>query len=316
YLGDVTFTSDLELATDLVGTEVPPISVSPGPVQLSQAGAMRLGIIAVQNRTHSLQTLSVAPGPQLDTDPSIQVPAGGTVQMVVRAKAGTKAEINDTVVVTGSGVNVQVPVHGAAVLPPPVYLPATAMASATPAPVIGAAASFRPIAARPAIAAPVAAAPAQPDDLSLPAAPAENDDIANITRYARLEVAKVGRNSAELTCDFSKSPAARGYRVEAESIALDDQKQAVAKWNPMEGATIGLNAGTVTATLDGLIAGAEYVVRIVGLDAGGAIVSASSVAEVRTPSPEKQGHAGWVIAGLAILAGGGIWLWQRRKVSL
>jgi len=308
YTGDAEYTGEPGRATDLNGKEVAPIAVTPGPVELRQVGTMRVGMIQVQNRTDGERTVHVTAGPHLAANESVEAPAKGMAEIVVRAKPGEEGEIHDhvTVTVDAEGLKADIPVEAVAVLgqgqTPAASLPAETPVSAGAVGPIG---PTGPITA--------AAAPEELPEMTLPplasdlGTPAEQEAR---TPVSPLEVESLGKDEARVTCNFNSAAPVHSYRLEAQTLVLDAHGRAEAKWVPVAHATVEVNGPAVSADLKHLQPNALYLVRLLGLDQEGRIVAISSAGEVWTARAAPGGHWGWVALIGALLAGAAAWRWR------
>ena len=313
YTGDVEYTGNPERATDLNGQGLAPIAVTSGTVELRESGRMRIGTIYVENRTAGVQTLRLTAGPRLETDATTDVPAKGSAEIVVRGKGGD-GEIVDRVTVEGEGLKTDVPVHWA---PAPV---AEIEPQATPAGLPGA--SPAPAAGAPRLsqaASPVTPPAGMPDGTSFtwmslqPLAPDGEDAAGPVTGIpvVPLGIEGVRESAAIVTCIFKV--AAAGYRVETETVVLDAQHRIEAKWLPFADAKTEVKGTSFRAEMHNLQPGAQYVVRLVGLDGNGEVIETSSVGLVWTPMAMKRWNWAWAALGVVAVAGGvGTWVWRKR----
>jgi len=314
YMGDVEYTSDLERATDLVGSEVAPIVVAPGPIELLQAGNSRVGNIHVENRTDKPCTLRVIPGPVLITEAELIVPAKGSAEILVQAKPGKDAEIHDTVAVEGEGIRASVGVHAGAVQqiePAPMLISQAATPAQTPRPAPPADA----VAPAPAQAAPnIPVPPAFPDDLTpLPPSTSEETGQPMMMTVSQLGISMSRDDVARLQCRFPNAQAVRSWRVELETVGIDAHGKPAPKWVPYENATVTASGQTVTVDMAHLQPNALYVVRVTGADSSGKIVAFSSIGEIWTV-PAKRTYWRWILLTVVVLAAAGLWIWKRRAI--
>jgi hypothetical protein len=312
YTGDVEYTGDLTRATDLNGTEVAPVAVTSGTVELRAAGEMRVGTIHLENRTDGTRTLKVTAGPSLEADATVDVPGKGTAEIAVRAKG--EAEVLDHVTIEGEDVKADVPVHGAseeameeiaaenAAANAPAATPAGSpeMAAGGPAETAGGGAGSPP------------APTPTPDDgvqstMGLPPLELNTENAAGpgegMPVFA-LAIGRVWENEALVGCNFNGAGMARSYRLETQSVGLDAQGRPAAQWLPMANATLTMQGKFVIAKMEQLDPGTLYVVRLVGLDGQGDVVESSSPGGVWTVRAKGGWRWDWVGAGVVVAGGG------------
>ena len=305
YTGDVEYTGDLGRATDLTGKEVAPIAVPAGTLELIGTGIVRIGTIHVENRTDKALTLRVMPGPDLQADASIQAPAKGAAEIMVQTTVGEdRADIHSLVTIEGACEKLEVPVHaaplretvGSLAAPSSAGSPAQTPPPATVASGLGAE-----------VALPDASLPQLAADIEEPPAPESGVWVAPV------DIEIMGKDGARLTSNFKGAEPARTWRVEVQTVALDAQGTAQAKWSPFAGAMVKADGQSVSAELAHLAPNALYVVRLIGVDEQGRVVALSAAGQVWTARTGSGGHWGWVALGLAVLAGAGAWVWKRRQ---
>ena len=312
YTGDVEYTGNPDRATDLDGKGVGPITVTEGPVELKEAGSVRMGTIQVANRTNAARTLRVTAGPRLEADASVDAPAKGVAEIVVRAKPGEKGELQDHVTVEGEGVKADIPVHAAAM---PGQSPAVIAQRVM---VTGSAES--PTRAEP-VSAPIQAGADAPGnallaEMTLPPPVRDlGDSAASEGRMPvmALKVERVGEHEARVSCDFKAVAPAQTYSLEAQTVRLDANGRPEAIWQPFARAAVQANGQSVSAEMAHLLPNALYVVRLVGVDEQGKVVALSSSVQVWTVRPQSGGRWGWVAVGVAVLAGVGVWMRGKRR---
>jgi hypothetical protein len=310
YTGDIEYTGNLERATDLNGECVAPIAITTGTVELVGAGAIRIGTIQILNRTGTAKALNAKAGPALDVDAAVNVPANSTGVIEVRA-AGT-AEINDTVTVTGEGFQQVVAIHAAPPPPPEEVVDdqAPAVVSTPPA----GHASQRPANVADASEA---ANPAPADGMSDGGLPPmeqpdqDDDDSADVTLSWSLGIMDVTQSEAKLGCAFTGAKPASSYRLESESVKLDADGKPVPDWLPIDNVSVTSSGPLVAVDMRGLRPGAEYVIRLVGLDGQGNVIEASSVQQFITPGKDPWWTWQWGV--LALVGAAGWYGWQKWK---
>ncbi len=317
YTGDIEYTGNLDRATDLNGEGVGPLTVTTGTVQLIPAGAVRMGLLNLVNRTGKALTVKLTPGPGVQTDASVTVPANGGAG--INVQAGGTGAIEDHVTVEGEGLNEDVPVIAAAVDPSP-----APEAAATPAPAPTAAIVAERSPAPPqmtqvtndvAQAAPTAADNGLPP-MSLPPLDGGQENVQpEGIQMAPLQVGLVTETSAEVGCVFRGGVQAQSYRLELQGIGMDSQGRPVVKWIPFPGAAISLRGHAVIAQMPNLLAGTLYVVRIAGLDDQGDMIQVSSMQPIRTVAAPPPWWQRWEKEEvLLVVAGAGAWYWRMRKM--
>jgi hypothetical protein len=310
YTGDVQYTGAAGLATDLDGKGVGPVAVDPGPVELKEAGNVRMGIIHVKNRTPTARVLRVTPGPGLEADASVNVPPNDVAEISVSEKGRGNSEIDDHVMIEGENIKADVRVHAAGARPPAAPpLPAASGMLAEPGSVA--------IATPPAQVEPAPDGPGNNADLTLGTLPPLAPDLGNVAALQipmpTLEVERVSQTDARVTCDFRGAEPARSYHLEEERVVLDPHGKAVATWPLFKNARVAANGQNVSADLIQLRPSAHYVVRLVGVDDQGGVVAMSGPAEVWTARAPKRSYWGWVVGGLVILAGVGVRRQMKRR---
>jgi hypothetical protein len=127
-----------------------------------------------------------------------------------------------------------------------------------------------------------------------------------------LDIESVGVGEARVICDFKNARPVHTYRLEAQTVGLDAHGRPEAKWAPFARATMEVNGSSVSAELKHLQPNALYVVRLLGLDAQGAVVAVSSAGELWTARAADGGHWGWVMLGGAALVVG-VWGWRKWR---
>jgi hypothetical protein len=304
YTGDVQYTGSPGRATDVEGREVGPIAVTTGTVQLMDGGNMRLGTLELRNRTDVARTVRITPGPDLNADASVEVPAKGVVDIAVRAKPGELGAIADQVTLEGDDLKAVVPVYAAATQ--------VEMVHPSPAAKSSPASSLPPV--KPALAAASAMAAPAPVATSIAPMVAEADQSVPPEKgipVQALAIQKVEEHRAVVACNFKTGVPVTAYRLEAETLILDGHGQPRQKWVPLANGTVKVTGSSVTAELDDLRPDTLYIVRIVGLDDQGGILAISSSADLWTPRPPRRGYWGWAMLGLAAIAAAGAWRWWK-----
>jgi hypothetical protein len=281
---------------------------------LREQGAIRTGTIGLANRTDGPLTVRLTPGPQLDADPSAVVPAKGVAAISVRAKDREHGAIRDSVTITGDDLKVSIPVYAAAepdLEPAGEPSPEPSAPPAAPLPGPG----------RLAAAASAPAAPALPDapadsalvPISTPLAePADPGGAEPRIAIMPLAVGGAGQNAASVSCDIKGAAPVRAWRLEQQTVGIDTAGQPVAKWQPMANATVQVSGTTVSAALAGLMPGALYVVRLVGVDDQQRIVAITAAAPVWTLRATGGTHWLWLALATAALAFAA-WKWRAGR---
>jgi hypothetical protein len=280
YTGDVEYTSDLQAATDLAGQGLAPIVIDAGPVELRQEGPFRLGTIQIENQTGGARTFRVMAGPQVEADATVDAPANGVAEIAVRVKPGIAGAIRDHVTVQGEGVNQDIAVYAAAMAAPTADAVAVAPAQSPaptrmqPAAVIG----------NPAPSAVVAQNAPAFDEQDEDSEQGDNGsgDSAGLPIWP-VAIGKVEEHEAWVGSDFKGASGVQTYRVESQSLGVDDQGAPVALWNPFPRATTTTKGTMVIGDLSGLQPSSLYVVRLAGLDGQGQVVAISASADIWTP---------------------------------
>ena len=323
YTGDIEYTGNLDRATDLNGEGVGPLAVTTGTVQLTPSGGTRSGLIHVVNHTGAPLTVSLTPGPAINTDASATVPANGGTDIAVSA-TGSET-INESVTVEGQGLNTEVAVYapGADSPTPPNMTTAPVMQSTPPPPSISAPAQPHAPAALIAQAAGSDPGPMPSLDdnggssMSLP--PLNNPETSQYTPPAGIQTAlltldHMGRTDAAVSCDFRRDTPAETYRLELQTIALDAHDWPSPKWIPFPGGTISSHGPVASAQMLNLEPAMLYVVRIVGLDGDGQILEISSSLSLTTPPAPAPFWQRWENeeVAIAIVAAGYFW-WRMKK---
>jgi len=304
FTGDVEYTGDLERATDLKGNGVAAIGVEEGPVELAQAGNIRIGTIHVENRTDQARTLQVRAGPLLVVDGTINVPANGGTDIVVTPKENGDGELRDHVTVEGEGVQADVVVHGAAALvarPTPAGIPIVRRAPVD--------------AGRNRVQAQVAAE----EDALLPEMmlPPMGPDLADVVTWPprvpvmALQLEQTGDQSTRLGCNFAGAAQARSYRLETQTVGVDANGRPEARWVEIPDVAFDVNGQAVTVSLEHPRPNALYMLRVVGLDAAGNMIETSSTRQVWTVQAKSGGYWKWIL--LAAIAAAGAAVWRRWK---
>ena len=234
------------------------------------------------------------------------MPANGAADIVVRAKAGGK-EIRDYVTVEGEETKIDVAVHAAPI-------PRMIQAAAVSTPQSSIIAQPPTPTRYPRLAA--AANPQSPEPPAETAPPLLLQSFEDATQaqtgipVTALQVVGVSQNEARVSCSFNAIAPIASFRAEAQTVIIVDGK-AQPKWVPLMDAKMQIDGKTVTTDLPHLRPNMLYVLRIVGADAQGKIIAMSTSAAVWTPRAKPPHYWGWG-AGIAVLAGGGWWIWRKR----
>jgi len=300
FTGDIAYTGNPERATDLNGREVAPLGLPEGTVELGQAGGGRLGTIHVENRTGTTQELKLTAGAHVETDGTAEAPAKGAVDIVVRA-TGDDGEFQDRVTVEGAGMMADVTVHA------PALVIATAEAASTPSATPSATPTRTEEAGNGAGGA-ESSAPGLP-----PPGEESEEGMQTGDMIMALGVGNVSQNEAEVSANFKGAPAARSYRVEFQTVALDAQGMPVAQWTPYPDATMTVNGQSASAQVQHLAPGQMYVMRLVGLDGNGAVIERTAASGVWTAQPGRRWTWQWALVAAAGF--GGVWIWRRWRAS-
>jgi hypothetical protein len=249
----------------------------------------------------------------LEAKSTVDVPAKGAAEIEVQAKGD--GEIQDQVTLEGEDIKTDVGVHAAAVQVAEQPVAANTQAS-PPATVEGPApmAQVSNDATQPAAAG-------TPDDTAPPdtGLPPVAQEMEGLDRplvgvpSQTLVIGRIGENEATAGFDFKDAPAAKSYRLEGQSVALDAQGGAMARWTPFTNTTVTVKGTIVIAHVQQLQAGAMYVVRLVGLDQQGNVIEMTAPREFWTVKAKEDW--GWAWAGLAVAAvGAGAWaVWRKGR---
>jgi hypothetical protein len=310
FTGDIEYSGDSGRATDLSGKLVPRTSVSEGPIELKPEGGLPQGIIQVVNRTSTLQSFHVTPGPHVQTDsPTVDAPANGVGAIVVREKPGQTGAIHDLVTVRGPGVNVDVPVYVPEPTPtPPPMVAAIPADSSLPPP------SIPP----PSVLMRVTNDGTPTPDLPLlPSTPdsSDNTSLDGLHTLWGIVTGNITPTSAQAVTIFNGAPPARSYRVETENVILDDQGRPAQQWSPMLHTSVTASGPKAAATLSALRPNTIYTIRIVGLDPQSNIIETSAPVQIRTPraNPLPWKQLTLILALIALAT----WWWKtQRPLSL
>ena len=310
YTGDIEYTGDLDRATDLVGKEVPPVLVAADMVELLEAGNMRMGAVHVENRSDTARTLRVIPGPDLQADPTVNLPAKGAADILVQAKPGEGGEIRDEVTIEGEGIKASVPVHAAAIQRLAPGAMSVVHASAAPSVSPRVAATLGPVSTQTVAVVPDAAQP----DVALPPLVSAPESPVSVTTVSALGVKILSPNAVRLGCTF-KNASPLAYRLEAQTVGLDARGMPMAKWVPAGNSTVVVNGQSVTADLSDLSPGTLHVVRLVGMDPQGRIVALSSTRQIWTEAAQPA-YWRWILLAVVVLSAGagGAWFWRKHSI--
>lgn len=129
--------------------------------------------------------------------------------------------------------------------------------------------------------------------------------------FEQLYVIAATPNSVRIAWRDRDTPLER-FRVEERRIHAGPNGRAMIQWTPLRGVFMDREADVVEAEIVGLIPGSLRSIRIVQLDAQGAITAASGTFPIHAPSPPPSGVSAIFWAPIAIILLLAAWFFLRR----